>query len=239
MAEVASASRSAISSITARTCSPTPPPTPCSRPCIPSSTPASCTRRSRRRREPPRGEVRIVTSAGKGSTSRCRAPARPTRCAPRSAPGSGPDGERAVGRVATSVRPVQAVHLGDLTWNKEIDRMCPSNRLGARGRVRGVASWPADLEQRSPCARAAAASGVAEQRHAQGRSAAMGFCTPRPGSKTCRCTSQLSGQGAHCAGDVHRQRDRRAVDGDADRGLTPPPPGPAPPLRRTTARRTG
>ena len=42
-----------------------------------------------------------------------------------------PIGERAVGRHASS-RSVgsRRVHLGDLTWNKEFDLMCPTNRLG-------------------------------------------------------------------------------------------------------------
>ena len=47
------------------------------------------------------------------------------------AEGSRSAAERAVGRHDVTFGRFKTVHLGDLTWNKESDLMCPTNRLGA------------------------------------------------------------------------------------------------------------
>jgi len=74
---------------------------------------------------------RIVTSAGKALTSALAgagaanpACARFTRQADDAS-----DNAQSVGSVVTFGR-FRVAHLGDLTWNKEFDLMCPSNRIG-------------------------------------------------------------------------------------------------------------
>ena len=77
---------------------------------------------------------------------------------------------QSVGSVVTFGR-FGVAHLGDLTWNKEFDLMCPANRIGVVGSVRRVAPWPAGLECRGARPRDSAASGAVEQWHPEGRSA--------------------------------------------------------------------
>jgi competence protein ComEC len=74
---------------------------------------------------------RIVTSAGKAITSPLPGAGRPNPyCAahkPQDADAT--ENAQSVGSVITFGR-FRAAHLGDLTWNKEFDLMCPTNRIG-------------------------------------------------------------------------------------------------------------
>jgi beta-lactamase superfamily II metal-dependent hydrolase len=76
-------------------------------------------------------EVRIVTAAGRGvTTSLPGAGAANPYCAAfkPQAPDPG-ENAQSVGTHVTFGR-FRLAHLGDLTWNKEFDLMCPANRLG-------------------------------------------------------------------------------------------------------------
>ena len=74
---------------------------------------------------------RIVTSAGEAITTPLPGAGQPNPlCAvfkPQDVDAT--ENAQSVGSVVTFGR-FKAVHLGDLTWNKEFDLMCPTNRLG-------------------------------------------------------------------------------------------------------------
>ena len=74
---------------------------------------------------------RIVTSAGEGiKTPLPGAGAANAICATnKPLPADPTDNAQSVGSVVTYGQ-FKAVHLGDLTWNKEFDLMCPVNRIG-------------------------------------------------------------------------------------------------------------
>jgi hypothetical protein len=74
----------------------------------------------------------IVTSAGQAITSALPGAGGPNPyCAAFRPQDADPtENAQSVGSVITFGR-FRAVHLGDLTWNKEFDLMCPTNRVGA------------------------------------------------------------------------------------------------------------
>jgi beta-lactamase superfamily II metal-dependent hydrolase len=74
---------------------------------------------------------RIVTSAGSVLSSPLQGAGRPNPYCADYKPQDVDRGENAqsVGSVITFGR-FRVAHLGDLTWNKEFDLMCPSNRIG-------------------------------------------------------------------------------------------------------------
>jgi competence protein ComEC len=74
---------------------------------------------------------RIVTSAGEAIKSPLPGAGGPNPlCATHKPQAADPtDNAQSVGSVITFGR-FRAVHLGDLTWNKEFDLMCPTNRIG-------------------------------------------------------------------------------------------------------------
>jgi competence protein ComEC len=76
-------------------------------------------------------DVRIVTAAGKALTRAVPGGGQPNPYCAAYAPQDPDPGENAqsVGTHVTFGR-FRLVHLGDLTWNKEHDLMCPANRLG-------------------------------------------------------------------------------------------------------------
>ena len=76
-------------------------------------------------------DVRIVAAAGKGLTSSLPgAGAANPYCAAHKPQDPDPgENAQSVGTHVTFGR-FRLVHMGDLTWNKEFDLMCPSNRLG-------------------------------------------------------------------------------------------------------------
>ena len=76
-------------------------------------------------------QVRIVTAAGRAIGSAVPGAGRPNPYCADTAPQAPDAGENAlsVGSHLTFGR-FRAVYLGDLTWNKEIELMCPANRLG-------------------------------------------------------------------------------------------------------------
>lgn len=75
---------------------------------------------------------RIVTSAGQAITTSLPNAGQPNPyCAAFKPQDADPtENAQSVGSVITFGR-FRAVHLGDLTWNKEFDLMCPQNRIGA------------------------------------------------------------------------------------------------------------
>jgi beta-lactamase superfamily II metal-dependent hydrolase len=75
---------------------------------------------------------RIVTAAGEAIKSPLPGAGQPNPQCATFTPREVDTGENAqsVGSVVTFGR-FRAVHLGDLTWNKERDLMCPTNRIGA------------------------------------------------------------------------------------------------------------
>src|SRR5438094_94047 len=94
----------------------------------------------------PREKRSTSTSwTSKAATRRCSSPRRASRCSstpataapPRNAtpadykPGMPDPTENAqsVGSIVTFGK-FRAAHLGDLTWNKEYELMCPNNRIG-------------------------------------------------------------------------------------------------------------
>jgi beta-lactamase superfamily II metal-dependent hydrolase len=76
-------------------------------------------------------EWRIVTSAGEAMKTPLPGAGRPNPLCAAFTPQDVDSTENAqsVGSVVTFGR-FKAVHLGDLTWNKEFDLMCPTNRIG-------------------------------------------------------------------------------------------------------------
>jgi competence protein ComEC len=76
-------------------------------------------------------DVRIVASAGKRAGAGVPGAGRPNPYCATTKPQEPDTGENAqsVGSHFTFGR-FRALHLGDLTWNKEIELMCPTNRLG-------------------------------------------------------------------------------------------------------------
>ncbi len=74
---------------------------------------------------------RIVTSAGKALTTALPGAGAANPACARFArqDDDTSDNAQSVGSVVTFGR-FRVVHLGDLTWNKEFDLMCPSNRIG-------------------------------------------------------------------------------------------------------------
>ena len=76
-------------------------------------------------------DVRIVAAAGKPATAAVPGAGRPNPYCGSTQPQAADPGENAqsVGSHFTFGR-FRALHLGDLTWNKEIELMCPANRLG-------------------------------------------------------------------------------------------------------------
>ena len=74
---------------------------------------------------------RIVTSAGEAIKAPLPGVAQPNpHCATYQPQDADPtENAQSVGSVITFGR-FRAVHLGDLTWNKEFDLMCPTNRIG-------------------------------------------------------------------------------------------------------------
>jgi len=76
-------------------------------------------------------EVRIVEAAGKPITAEVPGAGRPNPYCASTQPQEPDPGENAqsVGSHFTFGR-FRALHMGDLTWNKEIELMCPANRLG-------------------------------------------------------------------------------------------------------------
>jgi beta-lactamase superfamily II metal-dependent hydrolase len=76
-------------------------------------------------------ETRIVASAGQPLSSALPGAGGPNRfCAAYKAKDPDPtENAQSVGTHVTFGR-FRTVHLGDLTWNKEFDLVCPSNRLG-------------------------------------------------------------------------------------------------------------
>ena len=127
-----------------------------------------------------RGEARGSDRRCKGSSARL-SPRRVTLSAPcrRRTPESalrglqassgGCNRERAVGRHHVTFGSFRTLHLGDLTWNKEFDLMCPTT-----GSARSICSSCRTMGRRSPTpgARARDRPRVAcQQRHAQRRPA--------------------------------------------------------------------
>ena len=76
-------------------------------------------------------DVRVVQSAGQGLTSALPGAGKPNPyCAAYKPKDPDPtENAQSVGTHITFGR-FKLVHMGDLTWNKEFDLMCPSNRLG-------------------------------------------------------------------------------------------------------------
>jgi beta-lactamase superfamily II metal-dependent hydrolase len=76
-------------------------------------------------------DVRVVASAGQPLTSPLPGAGKPNPyCAAYKAKDPDPsENAQSVGTHITFGR-FKVVHMGDLTWNKEFDLMCPSNRLG-------------------------------------------------------------------------------------------------------------
>jgi beta-lactamase superfamily II metal-dependent hydrolase len=76
-------------------------------------------------------DVRIVEAAGKPLTASVPGAGRPNPYCASTQPMEADPGENAqsVGSYFTFGR-FRALHMGDLTWNKEIELMCPANRLG-------------------------------------------------------------------------------------------------------------
>ena len=142
---------------------------------------------------------------------------------------------QSVGSIVTFGK-FRVAHLGDLTWNKEFDLMCPDQSHWHRRSVRGVASWAADLEFGRARARDCPSGGDHEQRDSQGRAARCDEDYPfGAGPRGPLAASLLAPQraGVHGPGALHRQRGRRAVGRDADRC----DPGTATRTRRASAAR--
>jgi competence protein ComEC len=76
-------------------------------------------------------DVRVVAAAGQAIQSSMPGAGRPNPyCASYTPQAPDPtENAQSVGSYVTFGR-FRAVHLGDLTWNKEFDLMCPNNRLG-------------------------------------------------------------------------------------------------------------
>jgi competence protein ComEC len=74
---------------------------------------------------------RIVESAGQPMTSALPGAGKPNSTCTDYKPGTPDPSENAqsVGSILTFGK-FRAAHLGDLTWNKEFDLMCPTNRIG-------------------------------------------------------------------------------------------------------------
>ena len=114
----------------------------------------------------------------------------------------------------------RALHLGDLTWNKEFELMCPSNLLGTVDLF--VVTHHGQPVSNAPVLVHAIAPRVAVMNNGTrkgGQPDAMKVLFSSPGLEDLWQLhfSLLSGQEYTVPGRVHRERDRRAAVGDADR----------------------
>ena len=82
-----------------------------------------------------------------------------------------PDNHQSAGFVMNYGR-FRMIDLGDLTWSREFKLMCPTNQIGTIDLYLTNAPWPGSIRGARDRARAAAARGGHEQRHAQGWSRA-------------------------------------------------------------------
>ncbi len=115
----------------------------------------------------------------------------------------------------------RAVHLGDLTWNKEHDLMCPINRLGTADLF--IVSHHGQPISNAPVLVHAIGPRVAVMNNGTrkgGQPDAMKVLFSSPGLEDLWQLhfSQLERSGVHGAGSVHRQHGRRSARDDADRG---------------------
>ena len=114
----------------------------------------------------------------------------------------------------------KTVHLGDLTWNKESDLMCPTNRLGAVDLF--IVSHHGQAISNSEVLVHALAPRVAIMNNGTrkgGQPDAMKVMHSSPGLEDSVADPLLAVErpGVHRARDVHRQRRGRAAGGDAHR----------------------
>ena len=116
---------------------------------------------------------RIVTSAGQGLKTALTGAGRPNPgCAetqPREITGD-PENGQSVGSLVTFGE-FRAIDLGDLLWNNEIDLMCPTNKVGTRGSLHGVAPRHESVRIAGAGARPSAAGRRDAERHPERRRA--------------------------------------------------------------------
>ena len=115
----------------------------------------------------------------------------------------------------------RVAHLGDITWNKEFDLMCPSNPIGTVDLFvvshHGQAISNADVLVHALAPRVGIINNGTRK---GGQPDAMRILHSSPGLEDLWQLhfSQLSGQEYTGARHVHRQLDRRAADRDSRRG---------------------
>ena len=136
----------------------------------------------------------------------------------------------------------RTVHLGDLTWNKEFDLMCPTNRLGTVDLFVVSHHGQADLELRGARARARAARGHHEQRHAQGRTARRdegAVLVARPRGSVADALLAAERPGIHgaraCSSPTASTSSRRRCRLRAIAAPAPGPGAPPPPVHNGAA----
>ncbi len=177
--------------------------------------------------------------------ARCRAREQPNSHCASFKPQNPDPGENAqsVGSIVTFGE-FRVAHLGDLTWNKEFDLMCPTNRVGTIDLFvvthHGQAMSNSDGSR--PCH--AAARRHHEQRHAEGRPARCdedSLQLAGPGGPVADALLAAEWTGIHRAGTVHRQPRRRAacLDAGVADGRRRSPERPRPRRPCTMGRRTG
>ena len=155
-------------------------------------------------------DVRVVASAGQSLTSALPgAGGANPYCAAYKAKDPDPgENAQSVGTHYTFGR-FKAVHMGDLTWNKEHDLMCPSNRLGTVDLFVVSHHGQADLELRGTGARPSASRGDPEQRDAQGRTTGCdegAVLVAEAGGPLADPFLAAERPGIHGARAVHRER---------------------------------
>ncbi|MBM3817951.1 MAG: MBL fold metallo-hydrolase [Acidimicrobiia bacterium] len=187
-------------------------------------------------------DIRIVSSAGEVTrTSLPGAGSRNPYCANVKPQAPDPtENAQSVGTVISFGR-FRAVHLGDLTWNKEMDLMCPTNRLGQADLF--VVTHHGQPVSNNPALVHALAPRVAVMNNGTrkgGQPDAMKVLFSSPGLEDLWQIhfSLLSGQeytvpGAFIANLVDEQPETMPIA-----AMTPPPAGPnapAPPAHNGTA----
>ncbi len=112
------------------------------------------------------------------------------------------------------------VHLGDLTWNKEFDLMCPANRLGTVD-VFVVSHHGQPISNSEVLVHAlrprVALLNNGTRKGGQPPAMRVLFSSPGLGGPVAAALLAAERSGVHGAGDVHRERDRRAAVRDAHR----------------------
>jgi beta-lactamase superfamily II metal-dependent hydrolase len=178
-------------------------------------------------------DVRVVTSAGQVTPTSMPGAGRPNPYCAAHKP-QDPDATENAQSVGSYIAfgQFRALHLGDLTWNKEFDLMCPTNRIG--GIDLFIVSHHGQPSSNSPALVHAISPRVALMNNGTrkgGQPAAMQVLHTSPGLEDLWQIhfSQLSGQEYTVPGMFIANTTDEELEAMPVAALAPPPPGPGAP----------